>query len=205
MGKQKTPFRLVLGIDCETTGIAFGCDDPSYNPVTGEVYQAVSWGLVVATVDTFKPVEELYIEVQWDGVSTWSSAAERVHGLSKEHLATYGKTSEEAVVLIANLITDYWGPDGVVCLLGHNVATFDKHFLQRLLREYGIEIKFGSRCIDTFSLGVCTFGAQNSDELFNAVGLPDRDPANHNALVDAQNAVESARIIKTIFQGAVGE
>lgn len=204
MGKQKTPFNLVLGIDCETTGIAFGSDDPSYDPKTGTTFQAISWGLVVATADTFKVVEDLYIEVQWDGTSKWEPAAERIHGLSKEYLAANGKTSEEAVELIANLILDYWGPDGVVCLLGHNVATFDKFFLQRLLREHELEIKFGSRTVDTFSIGFSTFGTQNSDELFEAVGLPARDPEKHNALTDVRNAVESARIIKTIFQSAIG-
>lgn len=203
MGKQKTPFQLVLGIDCETTGIAFNCDDPSYDPKTGDTYQAISWGLVVATADTFTVVEELYVEVMWDGVSKWEPAAERVHGLSKGYLAENGKTAEEAVELIANLILDYWGPDGVVCLLGHNVATFDKFFLQRTLREFGLEIRFGSRCIDTFSVGVCTFGSQNSNELFEAAGLPERDPNKHNALVDARNAVESCRIIKTIFNSAI--
>jgi DNA polymerase III epsilon subunit-like protein len=158
----------------------------------------------VATADTFKVVEELYVEVQWDGVSKWEAAAERVHGLTKEYLAENGKTPEEAVELIANLILDYWGPEGTVCLLGHNVATFDKFFLQRTLREFGLEVKFGSRCIDTFSIGVSTFGTQNSDELFEAVGLPERDPNKHNALVDARNAVDSARIIKTIFNSAIG-
>ena len=160
---------------------------------------------MVATADTFRVVEDLYIEVQWNGTSLWDPAAERVHGLSKEYLATNGKTSEEAVEMIANLILDYWGPDGVVCLLGHNVATFDKMFLQRLLREHGLEIKFGSRTVDTFSIGFGTFGTQNSDELFEAVGLPTRDPTKHNALTDIRNAVESVRIIKTIFRSAIGE
>ena len=205
MAKQKTPFKLVLGVDCETTGIAFGSDDPSFDSKTGDTFQAISWGFVVATADTFKVVEELYVEVQWNGTSKWEHAAEKIHGLSREYLNENGKTPEEAVELIANLILDYWGPDGVVCLLGHNVATFDKFFLVRALREFGLNVKFGSRCIDTFSIGMATFGTQNSDELFAAVGLPDRDPAKHNALDDARNAVASARIIKTIFQSAVGE
>jgi DNA polymerase III epsilon subunit-like protein len=204
MAKKGAPFKLVLGIDCETTGIAYGCDDPSYNPVTGEKFQAVSWGLVVATADTLKVVEELYIEVQWDGVSKWEPAAERVHGLSKQYLAENGSTPEEAVALMANLILDYWGPDGVVCMLGHNVSTFDRFFFKRAMREFGLEIKLGSRCIDTFSLGFGTFGTQDSNELFEAVGLPERDPNKHNALVDAKNAVESVRIIKTIFNNVVG-
>lgn len=205
MAKKVSPFNMILVIDSETSGIAFGSDDPSYDPKTGNTYQAVSWGLIVARADNFTPIEELYVEVKWDGVSDWQPAAERVHGLSKEYLAKHGKTSEEAVQLIANLILDYWGPDGVVCLMGYNVATFDIFFLRRLLREHGIEIKFGYRSADLFSAGFTTFGTQTSDELFEIVGLPPRDDHNHNALTDAQNTLKSAEVIRTIFKSAVGD
>jgi DNA polymerase III epsilon subunit-like protein len=203
--KPRGHFDLILAIDCETTGLAYNADDPSFDPKTGQTYQAISWGLVVVEAARLKTIEELYVEVQWDGKSVWSPDAQKIHGLSKEHLAKNGKTPEEAVELIANLILDYWGPSSPVCLLGHNVTTFDRYFLKRTLREFGIEIKLGNRHIDTFSVGYSTFGTFNSDELFQVVGLPDRDPNNHNALVDAQNAVEAVRRVKTIFTHAIGE
>jgi DNA polymerase III epsilon subunit-like protein len=203
MTKPRGHFDLILAIDCETTGLAYGSDDPSYNAATKQSYQAISWGLIVVEAARMKTIEELYIEVQWDGKSEWMASAEKIHGLSREYLAKNGKTPEEAVELIANLILDYWGPSSPICLLGHNVTTFDRMFLLRAMREQGIEIKLGNRHIDTFSVGFGTFGTFNSDELFEAVGLPDRDPNNHNALTDAQNAVAAVRATKTIFQHAL--
>lgn len=205
MAKSRGHFDLILAVDCETTGLAYGSEDPSYDAVNDKTYQALSWGLIVVEAARFKTIEELYIEVQWDGKSTWSPEAEKVHGMSKEYLAKNGKTSEEAVELIANLVLDYWGPQSPVCLLGHNVVTFDKYFLLRTMREHGIELRMGNRHIDTFSAGFSTFGAYNSDELFEAVGLPARDPSKHNALTDARNAVESVKRIRSIFDHALGD
>ena len=203
MTKPRGHFDLILAIDCETTGLAYGSDDPSYNAATKQSYQAISWGLIVVEAARMKTIEELYVEVQWDGKSECMASAEKIHGLSREYLAKNGKTPEEAVELIANLILDYWGPSSPISLLGHNVTTFDRMFLLRAMREQGIEIKLGNRHIDTFSVGFCTFGTFNSDELFEAVGLPDRDPNNHNALVDAQNAVAAVRSTRAIFQHAL--
>jgi DNA polymerase III epsilon subunit-like protein len=187
--KPRGHFDLILALDCETSGLAYNSMDPSYNPKTKQTYQAVSWGLIVVEAARLKTIEELYFEVQWDGKSAWSPEAERVHGMSKDYLAANGKTPEQAVELIANLVLDYWGPESPVCLLGHNVATFDRYFLMRTMQEYGIELRLGNRHIDTFE----------------AVGLPVRDPTKHNALEDARNAVESVKRVRTIFQHALGE
>jgi DNA polymerase III epsilon subunit-like protein len=205
MTKPRGHFDLILALDCETTGLAYGSDDPSYNAATNQSYQAISWGLIVVEAARMKTIEELYVEVQWDGKSEWMSSAEKVHGMSKEYLAKNGKTPEQAVELIANLVVDYWGPSSPICLLGHNVTTFDRYFLLRTMREQGIELKLGNRHIDTFSVGFGTFGTFNSDELFEAVGLPVRDPNKHNALVDAQNAVAAVRTTRAIFQHALEE
>lgn len=201
--KPRGYFDFILAIDAETSGIAFGCDDASYNPVTGETFQSVSWGIIVADANTLTPVEELYVELQWDGKSVWSPGAEKVHGLSKQYLADHGLTSSEAVEAIANLIIKYWGPANSIVTLGHNVSTFDLWFLKRLMRSEGIELKFGNRHVDSLSVGFGTFGTYNSDDLFNAAGLPDRDPSKHNALDDARNALESVRIAKMVFNSII--
>jgi len=198
--KPKGYFQYVLAIDCETTGLAMNCDDASYNPQTGDEYQSIAWGLIVADADTLKPVKKLYIEIQWDGKSKWEAQAERVHGLSKEHLKEHGLTKSEAVEAIGNIILPYWGPTNSIRLVGHNVATFDLWFLKRLMRSEGIELRFGNRHIDTSSIGFATFGTYTSDELFEAVGLEPRDPEKHNALTDAEYSLESVRRIKAIFQ-----
>jgi len=77
-------FEKLLAMDCETTGLKYNADDPSGG------YQAVSWGLIVANALTLKPIEEMYIEIKWNGMSTWSQEAEQVHGLTKEHLNKNG-------------------------------------------------------------------------------------------------------------------
>lgn len=203
--KPRGYFEKVLAIDVETSGMAFAqdSDDPSYNPKTGDTYQIVSIGLVVANAKTLKPIEELYVELKWDGESKWDRAAEKVHGLSVQHLEENGLDREEAVAEIGNLIINHWGPDVPICLLGHNVATFDLWFFKRLMRSEGIELRFGNRYIDTNSIGVSTFGTFNSDDLFAAIGYPERDPSKHNALDDAKMALATARFVKELWTDIV--
>lgn len=197
--KPRGYIEFALFVDVETTGIAYGSLDPSYNPTTGDTYQAVSVGLVVTDAATLSIVDELYVEIKWNGESKWSREAEAVHGLSLQYLEEHGVDEEEAVVQIASLILKYWGPESPVCLGGHNVATFDKFFLSRLLSKHGINLRYGSKTIDTNAIGFATFGTHNSDDLFAQVGLPDRDPAHHNALTDARNALTAVRTVRQLF------
>ena len=200
--KPRGYFEKVLAIDVETSGIMFGSDDPSYNPATGDTYQVVSIGLVVTTKD-FVPVETLYLEIKWDGESLWDRKAEQVHGLSIDYLEENGLSREDAVAEIGNLIIKYWGPDVPVCVLGHNVATFDLCFLRRLLRSEGIEVKFGNRTIDTNTIGNVVLGTFNSDDTFAAVGLEERDSSKHNALDDAKMSLACARFAKEMWKALV--
>lgn len=196
--KPRGYIEKALFIDCETSGLAYNCDDPSFNPNTGEKYQAVSFGLVVVNTNTLKEIDSLYVEIKWDGESVWDKRAQAVHGLTLDYLETHGLPREEAVLAIADLILSHWGPESPVALGGHNVATFDKYFLQRLLRSEGIEVRFGSKTIDTNAIGLAVFGTHNSDDLFNVVGLPPRDPANHNALEDARACVHVVRTVRAL-------
>ena len=185
----------ILVIDSETSGLAYNCDDPSYNPKTHETFQAVSWGLIVADAKTLEPIEKIYLEVKWDGKSQWNQRAEQIHGLSKDYLAENGIETWEAVEIIGNLIIDHWGPDSPVHICGHN-PHFDLWFLKRLLRSEGLEIKFGNKMIDTNSVGFTVFGTHNSDDLFETVGLPIR--AKHNALDDALSALKVLKVTRTL-------
>jgi Exonuclease len=206
MAQDKKPrgyIEKVLFIDAETSGLAYSSDDPSYDSVTNEVFQAVSFGLIVANAQTLEPIEDLYVEIKWNGDSKWDKRAEAVHGLSLGYLEENGMDEEDAVVAIASLILKYWGPESPVCLAGHNVATFDKFFLNRLLKKHGISIRFGSKTIDTNAIGFATFGTHNSDDLFAVVGCPERDPAKHNALTDAHNALTAVRVVRQLFTRCV--
>ena len=188
-------FKYLLAADAETSGLCFGSDNPVSNPKTGEHYQAVSFGLIVVDAETFQPVEDLYVEIQWNGKSNWTAGAEKIHGLSKDYLAKNGLTQEEAVVAIAELVLKYWGADGTISLIGQNVATFDLHFLRDLVRSQGIEFKFGNRHTDTHGLGHTVFGTYNSDDLFELVGVVRKD---HNSLEDAYASLKVVQVVRAM-------
>lgn len=204
--KPRGYFKHMLAIDCETTGLCFSSDSPVHNPKTGEKHQAVSWGIVVADSETLKPVEELYVEIKWNDESakqrnansSFGKKAEEIHGLTRAYLEENALDEEEAVLKIGELILKYWGPTVSIRTLGHNVHMFDLVFLRDLFQRHGVNLKFGNRHYDTNSSGFMTFGTWNSNELFSAVGFDER--GKHNALDDAKMALESARIIRLIFQ-----
>jgi len=196
--KPRGYFKYLLAMDCETSGIAFGGDDPSSND--NQTFQSVSWGFIVLEGGTLKEVERLYLEIKWDGESNWDSGAENVHGLSKAHLEERGLTKEEAACEIANLIIKYWGPDAPICPLGHNVL-FDVAFLKRLMRENGVGLKFGNRIVDSNSVGYIMLDTYNSDDLFIETGQHERK--EHNSLEDIEMTVEALRRMKLIFNAGL--
>ena len=208
-GKPPGWFQYLLAIDCETTGLCFNSNDPSYDPNTGERHQTVSWGIIVADAETLKPVEELYVEVKWNEHSIkqresdpqFGKRAEGIHGLSYSHLEQNGFSEEDVVVAIGGLIMKYWGPEVSIRTLGHNVHTFDMPFLRDMFARQDVHLKFGNRHYDTNSIGFATFGTFNSDELFKQCGFEER--GTHNALDDAHMALGSARVIKTAFQACI--
>lgn len=207
--KPRGSFNFLLAMDSETTGLCMNQDDPTHNPETGEYHQAVSWGLIVADVTTLKPIEKLYVEIKWNDKSkeqqkknpAWGTKAESIHGLTQSYLEQNALTEEEAVVKIGELILKYWGPSSTIRTLGHNVHTFDMPFFRDLFRRHGIPLKFGSRHYDTNSIGFAAFNTFNSDDLFEAVGFKKR--SEHNALVDAEQALEVTRIVRKIFTEAI--
>lgn len=207
--KPRGSFDFLLALDCETTGLCTNQDSPVINPKTGEQHQSVSWGLIVADAATLKPIEKMYVEIKWNDKSKqqkvanakFGSGAEKVHGLTFDYLEKNGITEQQAVEQIGELLLKYWGPNVSIRLLGHNVHTFDLHFFRDMFRRHGIELNFGSRHYDTNSIAFATFGTFNSDDFFDAVGFEKR--GDHNALVDAEQALEATRRIRTIFQKAI--
>lgn len=202
---MKTPkgyFDKILAMDCETSGLNFNSIDPS------EGFQSVSWGLIVADANTFKPIEELYLEIKWDGLSTWNKQAEDIHGLSREYLDKNGMTKEEAAVTIGNFIHKYWNPSNEfsyqrnVRCLGHNVATFDICFMRSLLSPFGIMFPTGNRFIDTSSIAFSTLGCYTSDEAFELIGV---ERKLHNALEDAAAALKLVKTVRTLYNGMIGD
>lgn len=198
--KPRGYFEKVLAADCETSGMSYNHLDPS----TG--FQSVSWGLIVADAQTFKPIEKLYVEIKWDGKSEWKEDAEKVHGLTREHLEQNGLTKEEAAVAIGNLIYKHWPPNSDfsfqrnVRMLGHNVRSFDYYFMKQLLEPFGIMFSTGNRFIDTSSIAFAALNCYNSDDAFDLVGVK-RD--THNALADAQASLDVVRAVRTLYNSFI--
>lgn len=185
-------FTKFLAIDCETTGISKRGDDPS------DGYQMVSIALIVSDVKTYREIESLYLEIKWNGESMWDDYAYKIHGLSKEYLEENGVDEEEAAAQIIELIMRHFDPTKGITLMGHNVATFDSYFLRGLLRKFDVDLKFSHRMIDSYTLGLVTIGAFDSDELFNKLGFAPR--CTHNALEDIRYTLKAVRIINKLVQ-----
>lgn len=204
---SKSKIKYVLGMDCETSGLFFSKDvdrnypDPSYNPITKEHFQSVSWGLIVFDPSSLKLIDELYVKIKWNGESNWSLEAERVHGLSRKHLEETGMSEEEAAVTIGEFIFKYWSPSDPICTMGHNVMTFDHHYFRRLMNKFGIMPKFGNRHIDTNSIGMAVFDTDTSDELFELIGVVREQ---HNALEDIKASFEAFKLARRIGNKALG-
>lgn len=210
MSRVKGSFNHLLAIDCETTGLCFNpSPSPVHNDKTHERHQTLAWGIIVADTKTLKPVDRLYVEIKWNKTSkaqrkediSFGTKAEQVHGLDFAYLEKNGVTEEEAVVQIGNLILKYWGPTSFIRTLGHNVHHFDLPFLRDLFERHEVPLNIGNLHYDTNSMGFGSFGSFTSDELFEAVGFEKRK--DHNALDDVEQALETARIIRTIFQQAI--
>ncbi|MEM4258052.1 MAG: exonuclease domain-containing protein [Candidatus Thermoplasmatota archaeon] len=200
--KPRGYFDKVLAKDCETSGMNYNTVDPSIG------FQSISWGLIVADAETFTPIEKLYVEIKWDGKSQWSDEAEKIHGLSRDHLEKNGLTKEEAAAEIGNLIYRHWNPKSdfsyqrnVRCL-GHNVATFDIWFMRNLLEPFGIMFPTGNRFIDTSSIAFATFGCFNSDDAFDLIGIKRN---KHNALADAQASLDFVKTVRKLCNSFLGE
>ena len=189
-------FEKFMVADCETSGLFLNNGNPATNE-DGEYYQPLSWGLIVVDARTFKPIEELYVEIKYDGKALWNDGAQKVHGMSQEYLEENGVDEEDAVVQIAEMILKTWGPDMPVCFAGHNVGTFDVPFMREMMLRHGVPLRFGNRHIDSFSAGFVTLGTYNSDDLFEMVGCTER--GEHNALEDARNTLRALQVIKATY------
>jgi DNA polymerase III alpha subunit (gram-positive type) len=184
----------ILAMDCETSGINWNAGKSHSRDSVAIGQQCVSWGLIISDTATFKPIDEMYVEIKWNGKANWDVKAEKTHGLSREYLEEHGLDEEDAVVDIVEFIMQYIDIKKPIYCLGHNVATFDIPFMRDMLYRQGIKnIKFGHRCFDSFALSMGTVQEFDSNTLFERLGMKER--GDHNALEDARNALDSYRLI----------
>lgn len=194
-------YNRMLAFDCETSGLFFAENPARDDTDPSKRYQCVSWGLLILDGE-FNQLDELYIEIQWDGKSLWDSGAEKVHQLSKEHLKANAPKFEDAYTQILNFIFKWFGTTPIVTL-GHNSISFDKQFLASDVEELGITLKWGNRHLDSNTLGYTLFNTYTSDQLFEALGQADRGES-HNALDDIKRTVEAFRISRAIAKQVIG-
>jgi DNA polymerase III epsilon subunit-like protein len=188
--------KYVLAMDSETTGLAPKSADPTTNSSTGEVFQAISWGLAVVDIGTFQVVETYDSHVHYIPGMAWAARAEQVHGLSKERLLAEGKPEEDVLADICELILKYWGSDTPVIALGHNVA-FDLAFFRGMTNRHGINIRFSNRVIDTNSLAMVLENVTGSDQMFERFGLPPR--TSHSAMEDIIYTIHCAAAMRDVY------
>jgi len=188
------PGKYALAIDWETSGSDFSGDSSA-------TYQGLAFGAVIFSTETLEPVETLYREMQFDETKyQWSEDAVKVHGLTREHLATAG-TREEALIDLLELIQKYIGTESKIMFLGHNVD-FDIDFTNQLARDHGIELKIHHVKLETSGAAFLLIGQYRSDDVFQFFTGRTR-VGGHNALDDALMALETARNMRAIVQDAL--
>jgi oligoribonuclease (3'-5' exoribonuclease) len=180
-----------LAIDWETSGYSL----PNY----AEKHQGISFGAIIFDVRTLDPIEELYREIKFNPKYLWDEQAERIHGVSREHLAKHGISQEDAAVELGNLVVKYLGTEDVM-LLGHRVH-FDRAFTTQLMKSIGIDFSYHPTSIDSCSIATVLMELTYSEDIFQTLGLPPR--GKHNALEDIQNTLKSIQKMKHFFISGV--
>lgn len=196
------PGKVGIAIDWETTGADFG-QDSSVN------YQGISFGAIVFDLVTLQELDHVYCELQFDETKyKWTDAAEKIHGLSREHLAQHGVSREAALCELMEMMGKYWPPGFVanagcepttkILLAGHN-KSFDMDFTAQLFRDNGLEIAFHHVGMDSTMIAFAVSGEYKSDVVFELfAGLNKRDV--HGALEDARACLTVLRNIRQIFE-----
>lgn len=183
-----------LAIDWETTGFS--------TPNFAARHQGISFGAIIFDVKMLTPVETMYREIQYDGKYLWEPGAERVHGLTREHLKKNGIPATEAAADLANLIIKYIGTEDVM-LLGHRVH-FDKAFTIQLMDTIGVNLSYHPTVLDSASMATVLMETSKSEEVFQTLGLPPRK--KHNAFEDISHTLASIARMKVLFiKGVIAE
>lgn len=187
----------ILFIDVETSGYDLhNMLDRSGN---GK-FQMVSLGAIVASANTLKELDQFYIEFKYMPECVWAPEAERIHKLSKEYLEENGVDYQDGFVELTKFLIKHYDPSRSITLGGHNVSTFDRHFLIQLFNHNDAAIQLSGQCVDSYTLGKVLLNANNSNELFEQVGIS-RDA--HNALEDARASLKAARLVKKLYETAL--
>lgn len=197
------PGKYGLMIDWETSGSDFDSDLNN----TVRKYQGLAFGAIVFDLVTFEPVDRLYRELHFDPKYQWTEGAERIHGLSREHLEAKGVSREEALADLIEMLIKYWPPgffategnvpSTKVLMAGHN-AEFDRAFTGQLFADHGMSIAFHHVSLDTTQICFAVSSLYKSDDVFQEFAGVDKRGL-HNALEDAEATLTVMRNVRMIF------
>jgi inhibitor of KinA sporulation pathway (predicted exonuclease) len=187
----------ILFVDVETSGY----DQNNMMDRSGNgKFQMTSLGAIVVNATTLKELDSFYTEFKYIDGCAWSDSAERIHGLSKAHLDEHGVEYSEGFVQFTEFLVKHFDPSRAITLGGHNVSTFDRHFLIKFFEHNEAAIQLSGHCVDSYTLGKVLLDANNSNELFEQVGI-DRD--THNALEDARASLKAVRLVRNLYKTAL--
>jgi len=200
---MKQEFGLI--VDWETSGLL---EDRVPTRTFLEGPQGIEIGAILVRLPEFNPVAEFQSKVRFLGMDqgisyggpihqalTWSTDAERVHGVKIADTRNSPIPSHVADSLIEFIKTHTRYDDlntNRIMLCGHN-PSFDAYFTRQLLFLGGKErsIRMHHRMIDTFSLGYVMYGIKSSNELFKKISSTSREI--HTAIADARLTLEALR------------
>jgi len=188
------PGKYILVLDVETTGSTFASYEETFSK-----FQAIAFGAVVATSDTFEEVASLSFKVKFDPKYEWSEGAEKIHGITREQLEVEGLEKEEAAAELAEFILNHFGT-GKVMFANHN-PWFDIEAMRQLLAPYGVMPDLHHVVIDTSSLAFGAIGKYRSNDVFPFFN--GERPDIHDALGDARMALNVLRGIREIVNSVL--
>lgn len=192
---RTAPGRFIFILDTETTGSTFGSYEETFSK-----FQAIQFGAIVATSDTFEEVDSISFMVKFDSSKyCWSADAEKIHGITQERLEREGLADEEAAASLAEFILKYFGT-GKVMFLGHN-PWFDIEAMKQLLQKHGVMPDLHHVVLDTSALGFITCGKYRSNDLFEYF-LGGRSDT-HDALDDARMTLTVVRTVRQLMNEAL--
>ena len=187
-----------LVIDWETTGL-LDQEVPWLSYLEGP--QGVEIGAILVSLPTFQPIAEFHSRIAFLGTAngiayggpaheklTWSSEAEKIHGLSVSDLRT-AQTPSVVASNFVNFIKTNAAIDDPnkhpIMICGHNPSG-DLYCTKQMLYLGNMErkIRFHHRMLDSFCAGYLVLGTNSSDELFERTSGIKR--TLHSAIEDAR-------------------
>lgn len=190
------PGKYILIGDVETSGSTF----LSYE-LTFKKYQAISFGFIVATSDTFEEVASIEFKVKFDPKYEWSAEAEKIHGITREVLEAEGLTPEEAAIEVAEFILEHFGTGKV--MFGNHNPYFDIEAMRQLLEPFGVMPDLHHVVLDTSGLGFVAIGKYKSNDVFEFFN--GERPPIHDALGDCRMALGVMSGIRGIVNSVLNE